>query len=323
MWKVPSIARMRNGRRSTLEIDREEKSHKSTRRNQKSQTRLGKELGTIKRVIIAGLHDEKSSLNRLRGMNSILRKIWGYLLDLWARYIVIGDAEQLPFKISGEVKFPRPSNININMMPFVFGDKKSIPKKYRQYWPLVRKCSSKGNRGKVGYLTIHESWILPGTSQRRPGLHCESPGMVGYRCGGDTMVVPSPPTTPEWTYEEAYERVPREIVLEVGWGGGSTGTLSGTIPKRKLAELSRYLPPKETEFSSGPSTGIYMASTLSDTLRVFQAKVSDSEVISSNGDLEHIRSLVSKTGSLIKAGDLVWMTDRSTPPCLSLFVSSL
>jgi hypothetical protein len=35
--------------------------------------------------------------------------------------------------------------------------------------------------GKVGYLTIHESYVDQATTQRRPGIHTESPGFIALQ----------------------------------------------------------------------------------------------------------------------------------------------
>ena len=42
-------------------------------------------------------------------------------------------------------------------------------------WPEVQIPSE---IGKVNFLTIQESWVKTGTTQRRPGLHVDSPGKV-------------------------------------------------------------------------------------------------------------------------------------------------
>ena len=39
-------------------------------------------------------------------------------------------------------------------------------------------CSIPADLGKVYYITVQESWVEPGDSQRRPGLHVDSPGKV-------------------------------------------------------------------------------------------------------------------------------------------------
>lgn len=79
----------------------------------------------------------------------------------------------------GKVNFPKPADININMMPFIIGDKNSIPQKYQQYYTLIEQCQvDPSEYGKVGYLSISESIVAPGTSQRRPGIHTEKPGRL-------------------------------------------------------------------------------------------------------------------------------------------------
>ena len=78
----------------------------------------------------------------------------------------------------GKVNFPFSKNININMMPFIIGDKTSIPIDYRHYYPLIEKCYRDENEmGKIGYLSITESLVKKGTSQRRPFIHTEKTSM--------------------------------------------------------------------------------------------------------------------------------------------------
>eukprot|EP00930_Biecheleria_cincta_P026456 TRINITY_DN18646_c0_g3_i1.p1 TRINITY_DN18646_c0_g3~~TRINITY_DN18646_c0_g3_i1.p1 ORF type:complete len:399 (+),score=48.90 TRINITY_DN18646_c0_g3_i1:98-1198(+) len=79
----------------------------------------------------------------------------------------------------GAAEFPEPTDININMMPFIMGRKESLPVAYQQYWPMIKNCDlPKTEIGKVGYLTIHESFVHAGHCQRRGGLHIESPGTL-------------------------------------------------------------------------------------------------------------------------------------------------
>jgi hypothetical protein len=63
------------------------------------------------------------------------------------------------------------------MMPFIFGDKESLPDNLRCYFPLIEQCPYMADEiGKVGFLTVHESYVVAGESQRRSGLHIEAPG---------------------------------------------------------------------------------------------------------------------------------------------------
>eukprot|EP01060_Flectonema_neradi_P025983 TRINITY_DN3482_c1_g2_i3.p1 TRINITY_DN3482_c1_g2~~TRINITY_DN3482_c1_g2_i3.p1 ORF type:complete len:264 (+),score=47.84 TRINITY_DN3482_c1_g2_i3:499-1290(+) len=65
------------------------------------------------------------------------------------------------------------------MMPFVLGEISSLPEEYHQYWPMILQYGREiSGEGCVCYLTIQESLVQAGTSQRRPGLHIETPGCV-------------------------------------------------------------------------------------------------------------------------------------------------
>jgi len=92
------------------------------------------------------------------------------------------------------VSFPPPQDISINMMPFILGDKGSIPVQYLQYWPIIQQCVTSAPEfhhtkmdGTIAYLTIHESQVEAGCTQRRPGIHCESPGCNHALGGGDML----------------------------------------------------------------------------------------------------------------------------------------
>ncbi|KAJ1564859.1 hypothetical protein HK405_013772, partial [Cladochytrium tenue] len=77
---------------------------------------------------------------------------------------------------------------HVNMMPIVMGRHASLPDKCKRYSALINLCLlyCPDEAGKVGYLTIHECHVEPGTSQRRPGLHIESPGYFqGAEDGSD------------------------------------------------------------------------------------------------------------------------------------------
>jgi hypothetical protein len=91
------------------------------------------------------------------------------------------------FLTIGEVTFPKPNNININMMPFIIGDQNSIPKEYKHYYPFLEKCKVHNlEQGKVGYLSITESLVQKNTSQRRGGIHTEKHQCVNWGGSGGT-----------------------------------------------------------------------------------------------------------------------------------------
>jgi hypothetical protein len=82
------------------------------------------------------------------------------------------------FSKCGVVEFPEPAERNVNMMPFIFGNKSSLPDDLQCYHELIEQCPyMRDEIGKVGYLTVHESYVDVGKAQRREGLHIESPGV--------------------------------------------------------------------------------------------------------------------------------------------------
>jgi len=76
------------------------------------------------------------------------------------------------------IEFPPPADRNVNMMPFIFGDSSSLPDNLQCYHNLIECCPYLDEEiGKVGYLTVHESYIEADSAQRREGLHIETPGI--------------------------------------------------------------------------------------------------------------------------------------------------
>lgn len=91
------------------------------------------------------------------------------------------------FKEIKKIKFPKPKDVKVNMMPFIMGDLNSIPEEYRQYDELIKECPiPESEFGKVGYLSINESFVPAGKTQRRRGLHTDAThlGRNGGRHGG-------------------------------------------------------------------------------------------------------------------------------------------
>jgi hypothetical protein len=72
----------------------------------------------------------------------------------------------------------------INMMPFVIGEKDSLPREYHSYWPIIKSCPiHKREFGKIGFLSVRESYVQSGNSQSRTGIHTERPN-CGQAWGG-------------------------------------------------------------------------------------------------------------------------------------------
>jgi len=139
-------------------------------------------INPILKMLLFGTISNQSSLRKLRGLTStILKDIYQFIFLFWKRNII--ESTFSPSSC-GKINFPESKNININMMPFNITDINSLPGEYRQYWPLIQRCHSLHST--ICYLTIHESFVKAGETQRRGGLHAESPGYLierGKRTG--------------------------------------------------------------------------------------------------------------------------------------------
>lgn len=180
----------------------------------------------------------------------------------------------------GKVGFPEPRGIDINMMPFVMGDMTSLPVEYHHYRPIIEACPVEETElGKIGFLTIQESFVAEGESQRRPGLHLETPGIV--------------------------MRKGKVVQADVMWGGpGEVEKDFGTT--NWGAKDGRVF------------GGIYMASTMQHSCRAWDLRLGQpAEVAGPLGDLEHLRELLGP-GKLLDASTLYWMTDCTPHESLPL-----
>lgn len=74
------------------------------------------------------------------------------------------------------VTFPKPVGLNVNMLPFIYGDPSSLPDNCRQYLPMIEALGVSDEIGKTVYLSVSESEVKAGESQRRGGVHTEAHG---------------------------------------------------------------------------------------------------------------------------------------------------
>ena len=173
----------------------------------------------------------------------------------------------------GMSTFPRFKGININMMPFILNDLTTLPTKFRTYDNMIKKCmglvtNHRKDKNCVAYLTITETKVEKGKTQRRPGLHVEKP-----------------------------HSIPIKINMFDSMFGGS--------------------------FMDG---GIFMASNLDSTCRIWNAQV-ESHAIGWEGDVEYLRDHLddvcrqntshtprcraTKSRILTKANHVYWITDKT------------
>lgn len=97
---------------------------------------------------------------------------------------------QIAFSPCGMVEFPEPTGININMMPFVMGDRSSLPQELWPYFDMIlSKCPvDESEMGQVMYLSVQESFVKASDTQRRAGLHVEAPAASFRHTNSGTFV---------------------------------------------------------------------------------------------------------------------------------------
>ena len=166
------------------------------------------------RVLLCGVYNDEHPLSVFRGMRYLIQSIWQfagsydieYDAKLISKYFDIPSEYRSISFYNGlsspyfhridhtrqcdwssrldHLQFPEPLNydININMMPFEMSNdyntlSSQLPADLSGYIPYIQACLECDHTqfGKICYLTIHESFVEKGKSQRRPGLHIELP----------------------------------------------------------------------------------------------------------------------------------------------------
>ena len=194
----------------------------------------------------------------------------------------------------GKVIFPKPNDRNVNMLPFIFGNKRSLPKNLQDYFDLIEACPyhNKSERGKVGYLTVHESYVDAGQTQRRPGLHIESPGFIRNTNDDDDDDDDDGTTKHDKKRKKGTKKSHTSFLgaIEHGWG---LGIFFGQ---------DRY------------EGGIYMASNIADTCQIWDALIDNrtSGIVNEHGECEHLRTILGK-GISLNANELIVHRTRALP----------
>ena len=82
----------------------------------------------VLKIILEGLYDEDCNFSKLSGCPHILRTIWMDVQNFWKSKIIVQPKSQIFFapicwslyaEEEEKYSFPEPSDININMMPFI------------------------------------------------------------------------------------------------------------------------------------------------------------------------------------------------------------
>jgi hypothetical protein len=167
------------------------------------------------------------------------------------------------------------------MMPFILGDKKSLPHELQHYHPLIEQCKvEKDQYGKVLYLTVQEGMVTMGRSQRRPGIHTDAD------CSPDAKRVFSA----GWGG---------------GWGGGSTGKSNLFFRKEHVTEPYKDM---------GVNGGIYIATSVPNSCQVFNKIITHTNRF---GDCDYERQNLGNP-TIVEPNTIYWMTDRTPHESLIL-----
>jgi hypothetical protein len=268
------------------------------------------------RVLLAGTADAGSPLRALHNhVDTLLKEIWMAVTN-WRAAQVSRDGGGVHAVSLGAVRFPAPTGVSCNMMPIVlpqtFRDQcfasdrdeaglskcaLSLPPAFRAYLPLIEACPlTADDAGKIGYLTIDESWPAAGHAQRRPGLHTESPGLV----------------------EQVGVVAPEAIGAASGeWkpaaGGGRTFMWGGGHYVRQTSDHGNATLPGLRGAYHG---GLFIASTVAASTAVWNARVSP-HAVGKHGSLEHLRACLGE-GYRLPANAMVWLTDATPHESLPL-----
>eukprot|EP00794_Sanderia_malayensis_P004879 gene4879-5519_t len=205
--------------------------------------------------------------------------------------------ERYPPYVYENVVFPEPSGININMMPFIMDNRKfsncCLPDRFFEYWDkIIRLCKWEDQqRGKVGYLTIQESVVKKDSSQRRPGLHTERPGLVRINMEAGKNDI-------------AHDGAATDGDDDPEFGGGYCSLRRSSFQWG----CGSYTFLREEPVVEG---GIYMTSN------VYNCEILNDDLIGELGDIEHLREFMPE-GVTMDRNCLYWITDRTPHESLPL-----
>lgn len=69
--------------------------------------------------------------------------------------------------------------------------------------------------------------------------------------------------------------------------------------------------------------GIYIASNVPDSTRLWKCKITNDEIIGKNGNIEPMREFLPSQGMLLKPGQVYWMSDRTPHESLPMKKTTL
>ena len=206
----------------------------------------------------------------------------------WLSYSVFGRERMSGAFVredSAPVTFPARQGLYCNMLPFRFDEPESLPAEFRGYWGLIERCADHCRYSPMMQDHMEEHDIEPIIGNRVVYLTVDErtpePG-ASQRRGG--LHVESGGLSSGIDFDIG-------VVHAMDWGQGSMS--DGGLPRG----------------------GIFMASTVADSTRIYNCRVLDTQgdVIGPHGDVERLRAVLDEDvkSYTLEANELAWITDRT------------
>lgn len=87
----------------------------------------------------------------------------------------------MTFEAREIVAFPESRGLRINMMPILMGDHSTVPMEAHGYLEMIDACRLR--QGSTVYLSVVESDVVAGATQRRAGVHTDGTNALGWGGG--------------------------------------------------------------------------------------------------------------------------------------------
>ena len=280
----------------------------------------------ILKIFMEGVYDENCELFKFQGKWPILQKIWSYVYQYLIASIKTSDIslkerleeddsvsllnfhkpsdrDCLLFSPDGQYQnqptmanedpliFPKPSDIDIHMMPFIFAKSfkdSKLPQELRGcYWDMIWICGEMvpAQIGKVCYLTVKEGWVEKGHCLCRTGIHVHHTGKVHAECSEIVQV-------------EDDSAARAHCVQHILKGGMDQ---FGILVPDCNCNYSKFL----------TKGGIFVASSVPHLCRLWNCEIRDDSVICQHGDIDNLRNFLPDNHEDMYARDLYWLTDRT------------
>ena len=241
--------------------------------------------GEARRIVLGGAMDAANPLSVLRANGLVWSGIFGEVDEAWvasAGVRVDRDAymimePRMRWRHGRQtVLFPESRGLKVNMMPFKLYDPKgTLPEELWPYLDMITECPIYyDGYDRVAYLTVHESDVAPGATQRRPGLHVERPTVRTVAPGHVSKM-------------------------------GADGTMT-----EEYRSLCWGLGHKEDGW---PVDGIFMASSVAGSCTVWPVTIDHpKKVTDAHGGIKGLDPIFeTEKGRELAAGELCWITDRT------------